>query len=178
MQAGGERARAGWCFTLDDGGRATGIVDGRRRGPGSRGWCAVKSAYNDATTNVNSIEPHQDIRTIELGGRGCVADGTEWRASRFRSWPNSCSASATFWRGRQLRRHLGTVVGKIRKKNQTATTASDNNKIFIAFLPRWRGTCGQGRRQRSAVGHYRDAEGPGSSIVCPLTDEDWPFRTT
>jgi putative ABC transport system permease protein len=142
MQAGGERAGRLVFLTLDDA-RAlaadssmVAVVSPEL----SRGGVRVKSAYNDATTNVNGIEPqYQDIRTIELEYGRQLTWQDEDQVARV--------AILGFDMAEQLfgKRHiLGevvsfngisyTVVGKIRKKNQDSNySGPDNNKIFVPF---------------------------------------------
>jgi len=105
-----------------------------------RGAVRVKSPYNNATTNVNGIEPqYQKIRTIELEYGRLFTSQDEEQASRV--------AIIGFDMAEQLfgkRDILGervsldglsyTIIGKIRKKNQDSNySGPDNNKIFIPF---------------------------------------------
>ena len=106
----------------------------------SRGGVKVKSAYNDATTNINGIEPqYQEIRTIELEYGRNFSPLDEEQVARV-AIIGFDIAEQLFGKRNILGEQISlnglpyTVVGKIRKKNQDSNySGPDNNKIFVPF---------------------------------------------
>ena len=142
LQAGGERAGRIVNLTLEDA-RAfeaesamVAVVSPELQ----RGGVKVKSAYNDATTNINGIEPqYQDIRTIELEYGRNFTSQDEAQVSRI-AIVGFDIAEQLFGQRNLLGEQLDinglpyTVVGKIRKKTQDSNySGPDNNKIFVPF---------------------------------------------
>ena len=142
LQAGGERAGRIVNLTLEDA-RAfeaesamVTVVSPELQ----RGGVKVKSAYNDATTNINGIEPqYQDIRTIELEYGRNFTSQDEAQVSRI-AIVGFDIAEQLFGQRNLLGEQLDinglpyTVVGKIRKKTQDSNySGPDNNKIFVPF---------------------------------------------
>src|SRR5438046_9285136 len=142
LQAGGERAGRVIYLTLEDA-RAletesamSAVVSPEL----SRGGVKVKSAYNDATTNINGIEPqYQEIRTIELEYGRNLTPLDEEQFARV-AIVGYDIAEQLFGKRNILGEHVQlnglsyTVVGKIRKKNQDSNySGPDNNKIFVPF---------------------------------------------
>ncbi len=142
LQAGGERAGRVIYLTLDDARalQAESAMVAVVSPELMRGAVRVKSAYNDATTQITGIEPqYQAIRTIELEYGRNFTPIDETQVARV--------AIVGFDIAQQLfgnRNILGekvtlngltyTVVGKIRKKNQDSNySGPDNNKIFVPF---------------------------------------------
>jgi len=142
MQAGGERAGRVINLTLEDA-RAfetessmVAVVSPELQ----QGAVRVKSAYNDATTNVNGIEPqYQDIRTIELEYGRNFTPLDEEQVARV-AIVGFDMAEQLFGKRNILGERLSlngisyTVIGKIRKKDQDSNySGPDNNKIFVPF---------------------------------------------
>jgi putative ABC transport system permease protein len=142
MQAGGERAGRIINLTLEDA-RAfetessmIAVVSPEL----SRGAVKVKSAYNDASTNINGIEPqYQEIRTIELEYGRNFTPLDEEQVARV-AIIGFDIAEQLFGKRSSLGEQIEinglpyTVVGKIRKKQQDSNySGPDNNKIFVPF---------------------------------------------
>ncbi len=142
LQVGGERAGRIVNLTLEDA-RAfeaesamVAVVSPELQ----RGGVKVKSAYNDATTNINGIEPqYQDIRTIELEYGRNFTSQDEAQVARI-AIIGFDIAEQLFGKRNSLGEQLDinglpyTVVGKIRKKTQDSNySGPDNNKIFVPF---------------------------------------------
>ncbi len=142
LQVGGERAGRVVHLTLEDA-RAletessmVAVVSPELQ----RGAVRVKTAYNDATTNVNGIEPqYQEIRTIELEYGRNFTPLDEEQVARV-AIVGYDMAEQLFGKRNILGEHISlnglayTVVGKIRKKTQDSNySGPDNNKIFVPF---------------------------------------------
>jgi len=142
LQAGGERAGRLVYLTLEDA-RAlesessmVAVVSPELQ----RGAVKVKSAYNDATTSINGIEPqYQDIRTIELDDGRNFTPLDEEQVARV-AIVGFDIAEQLFGKRKIVGEQLSingltyTVVGKIRKKTQDSNySGPDNNKIFVPF---------------------------------------------
>jgi putative ABC transport system permease protein len=100
----------------------------------------VKSAYNDATANINGIEPqYQEIRTIELEYGRNFTPLDEEQVARV-AILGFDMAEQLFGKRNILGERISlngisyTIVGKIRKKDQDSNySGPDNNKIFVPF---------------------------------------------
>jgi putative ABC transport system permease protein len=142
LQVGGERAGRVINLTLEDA-RAfetessmVAVVSPELQ----RGAVKVKSAYNDATTNVNGIEPqYQEIRTIELEYGRNFSPLDEEQVARV-AILGFDMAEQLFGKRNILGERISlnglsyTIIGKIRKKDQDSNySGPDNNKIFVPF---------------------------------------------
>jgi putative ABC transport system permease protein len=142
LQVGGERAGRVINLTLEDA-RAfetessmVAVVSPELQ----RGAVKVKSAYNDATTNVNGIEPqYQEIRTIELEDGRNFSPLDEEQVARV-AILGFDMAEQLFGKRNILGERISlnglsyTIIGKIRKKDQDSNySGPDNNKIFVPF---------------------------------------------
>jgi putative ABC transport system permease protein len=142
LQVGGERAGRVINLTLEDA-RAfetessmVAVVSPELQ----RGAVKVKSAYNDATTNVNGIEPqYQEIRTIELEYGRNFSPLDEEQVARV-AILGFDMAEQLFGKRNILGERISlnglsyTIIGKIRKKEQDSNySGPDNNKIFVPF---------------------------------------------
>src|SRR5436190_5211502 len=142
LQAGGERAGRVINLTLEDA-RAfetessmVAVVSPELQ----RGAVKVKSAFNDATTNVNGIEPqYQEIRSIELEYGRNFSPLDEEHVARV-AILGFDMAEQLFGKRNILGERISlngisyTIIGKIRKKEQDSNySGPDNNKIFVPF---------------------------------------------